>query len=91
MLVEFKRYEADARYPRAVEDEEIESSARAERKLSVNPLGVHAVVEMTDGISTVLRLSDGRGFRVAGNYQEVVEKLSAAGNEAVRSGIAVSH
>jgi len=89
MLVEFKRHEAGDHYPRAVEDEEIAAEEGVhvipqahDRKISVNPNGVHAVIEMRDGISTVIRLADGRGFRIAGNYSEVIEKLRAAGNPA---------
>ncbi len=75
MLVEFMRTQTST-----VEGEDDEVRV-VEHRLHVNPAHVSAVVEILRDPCpiVVIRMADGRGFKVRGTYSEVVEKLQAHG------------
>jgi hypothetical protein len=47
--------------------------------IKINPIYVAAVFPSRHDGVCIVRLSDGRGFKVIGTYAEVSEKLSVAG------------
>jgi len=49
------------------------------QKLAVNPTHVAAVHDSMDDGVVIVRLADGRGYKVSGTYAEVMAKVNGAG------------
>src|SRR5262249_5832377 len=54
--------------------DDVQSDYRQIRANQIDPASIAAVLEADDGV-TIVRLSDGRGLKIKGNYAEVVQKL----------------
>ncbi len=77
MLIEFVR----AVEPDQYAEDPTGADAPADRPIAINPLGVAAILgSVHDGV-VIVRLMDGRGFKVRGDYHQVKEALAAGGRE----------
>lgn len=81
MLVEFTRYQEPRQSDDLGEDDATSFGGPAEeKKISFNPQFVAAVFDSGNVPNvSIVKLADGRGFVVKGNYAETMEKLQAAG------------
>lgn len=77
MLVEFVRAVSPSEYSDG-EDDGITGEAR-ELVIGIEPDMVAAAFESTEAGVVVIRMRDGRGFKVKGTFSEVNAKLSGRG------------
>jgi hypothetical protein len=74
MLVEFVRAVSPSEYSDNGEDDGISGETR-ELVIGIAPDTVAAAFESTESGVVIIRLRDGRGFKVRGTYAEVSAKL----------------
>lgn len=77
MLVEFVRAVSPL-YASDGEDDGISGVAPSELVIGIEPDSVAAAFESTETGVVIIRLRDGRGFKVKGTYAEVSAKLRGA-------------
>jgi hypothetical protein len=81
MLVEFTRATPPVAPSEFGEDDGLQNpQAQVSHPIAINPTTISAVFESAnDPNVTIVRLADGRGFMVQGNYAQVMETLRANG------------
>jgi hypothetical protein len=81
MLVEFTRYTPPQPHNEFGEDDGLANpQAEVSHPIAINPATISAVFESGQSPNvTIVRLADGRGFMVQGNYAQVMETLRANG------------
>jgi len=77
MLVEFQRTQYNEE-PGSGEDDQFVN--RTFLPIWINPAKVGAVFSSVDPEVTIVRMADGRGFKVRGEVRAVAEKLEANGH-----------